>query len=397
MRKLFSFRCLVTFFFVFLISFLSGLQGCVEAPNPVGADILPDSDSPLLKRDTIFATSHDVRFFFSNTSSLDKFCIGKYQSYESWGLLGFFGFPDSLTDVKVLSATIRLKAVYHFGDSLGMLSFRAYRMTNGWFGDSLTLDSLRLQPSAYYDQTPLQLTFSQSIGDTDYATISIPDTALVRQWLATVNDTVQYNFGLLLEPTNTSVIMGFASYYSLDTTAMPLFTVEYEKNGERYTYEHQYSTARYLATAPISSIVTDPSLLYVQNGIPYRSILTFDVSSLPNPSIINSAKLMLTLVPSQSLFNSYSRDSLLVTQLNSDGTLSYPWMALSSVTVDSVGTHTYSIDLKTGLTNWVRKRYPARIVIMGYAETSSFDRFALYGENAPIAFRPRLEIVYTTR
>jgi len=379
------------------------LPGCVDAPNPIGAEILPETDLLLLKQDTLYATSHETRFFFSNNSSLDKFCVGKFQSYETWGLLGFFGLPDSLTNVRVLNASIRLKAAYHFGDSASNISFRAYRMVTSWVGDSLTLDSLRNFQSNYYDATPLQLSYSGAIGDTDYITIDIPDTSIVRQWLATVNDSTQYNYGLLLEPTNSSVIMGFASYYTLDTASMPTLTIEYEKDGEVQTYVHYYSLSRFLSSptptsASFSTIIKDSSeFFYAQNGIPYRGTLTFDVSSIPNPSNINSGFLYLTLEPTRSLSNNYMHDSVMVTQLNSDGTLSYPWISLSSVTTDSLGNRVYKIDIKKGIAYWIRKYYPAQIVIFGYGESSSFDRFAFYGSQASINLKPRLEILYSTR
>lgn len=382
---------------VFVILTLSVLTSCVEAPNSVGSEVLPSSDSPVLQVDTIFATYHETKHFFSNNSLLNMFCVGRYQSYEAWGLLAFYNFPDTFANISVKSASLRLKACYHFGDSATTLSFRAHRLKKAWFSDSLTLDSLKFFPSEYYDtSTPLSLTFSQALGDTDYVYIDIPDTQMVRLWLQTEHDSLPYNYGLLLEPTNSTIIMGFSSYYALDTSATPLLIVEYEKNGIPYTFIHQTSTTRYLASAP-NPALANSSLIYAQNGIPYRTIVQFDVSSIPNPSIINSATLTFTLNPAYSHFSTYHSDSILVSQVNVDGSLSFPWISISTVTTDTFGNRLYSVDLRTAVTSWVRNRYPAHIVVMGYGESASFTRFAFYGPDAPTALKPRITIVYTTR
>ncbi len=388
-------------FIIINISFLllSTIQGCVDAPNQVGADILSSTDLPELRKDTLYARTHETRFFISSNYTLDRFCIGKYQTYESWGILSFLDLPDSLKNIRVLSAKIRLKAMYRFGDSASILSFRAYRLLSDWTGDSLTYDSLTQRPSHYYDATtPLQLYFSQAIGDTDYVYIQIPDTAIVRQWFATIGDSIEYNYGLLFEPTNNSVILGFSTFYSLDTAAMPTLFVEYEKDGIQDTYIHQYSSSRFLPTANYSAIVSSSSLFYVQNGIPYRGILTFNVDNIPNPSVINSAYLYLTASNAQTLRNIYSRDSLIVTQLNSDGTMTYPWVAISTTTIDSLGNRTYKFDIKFAVNSWIRRRYPSQIIVMGYSENSTFDRTALYGVSASNAlYIPRIEVSYSTR
>ncbi|MCX7984018.1 MAG: hypothetical protein N3A63_03835 [Bacteroidetes bacterium] len=384
---------LIVFLFLFVLPIT---DGCVEAPNSVGSDVLPSTDSPSLQVATLVATDHEVKQFFSNTTLLNMFCVGKYQLYEAWGFLGFYGFPDTFTNISVRNAFIRLKARYHFGDSASTIAFNIHRLKKPWFGDSLSVDSLKLFANDYYDARTI-ITFSQTLGDSEYAYVDIPDTHMVRLWLQTTNDSLHYNYGLLFEPTNTSIIMGFSSYYATDTSAIPLLCVEYEKNGTQQTFIHHLSTSRYVASAPYSFVVTDPSLVYAQNGVSYRTLLRFDISSVPNPSIINSATLTFVLNPVHSILTRAAHDSILVSQVNVDGSLSFPWLTYSTVTTDSLGNKIYTVDIRSAVASWVRNRYPAHIVVMGYGESSTFDKFAFYGPSAPDALKPRIEVVYTQR
>jgi hypothetical protein len=381
----------------FIISF-----GCVEEANPVGAKLIPPKDAQVLKVDTLYATSHYTQYFPSNNSGIDRFFIGNYGSITSWGLLRFSLInADTIFGRPILSANVRLKVMSHQGDSLAELSFVPYRLLSPFGGDSLTYDSLQANPSFYYDPTPIGKIFSRShIDDADYINFSI-DTAVVRSWYN--NDTT--NYGMLLLPTNTNVIKGFFSFNSTDSSVMPRLSVTYvDTLGNNQISQDTTSSSRFLPYIDSTSLNMDKKMLYVLSGIPYRGVLTFDVSKLPSPCVINSSILELAQNKKLTSLSGYISDSLLSMQINDDGSLGMT--SSTSVNVmDSTGTTAprlvYRFDTRMQVQSWVERYLKlCRLEIIGYNETSSFDLHVMYGSDTiaiPNELRPRIIVTHSTK
>jgi hypothetical protein len=392
--------------FLIIISF-----GCVEEANPVGAKLIPPKDAQVLKVDTLYATGHYTQYFPSNNSGIDRFFVGNYGSITSWGLLQFPLFADTVLGGQILSASVRLKVMSHQGDSLAELSFVPYRLLSPFGGDSLTYDSLQANPSFYYDPTPIGKIFSRShIDDADYINFSI-DTAVVRRWFSSLADTV--NYGMLLIPTNAGLIKGFCSFNGYDSSFVPKLTVTYHPYVDSLstwdltrtlTFEDTTSTSRYLAYIDSTSLNKDKKMLYVLSGIPYRGVLTFDVSKLPSPCVINSSILELAQNKKLTSLSGYISDSLLSMQINDDGSIGMT--SSTSVNVmDSTGTTAprlvYRFDTRTQVQGWV-ERYSklCRLEIIGYNESSSFDLHVMYGSDTiaiPNELRPRIIVTHSTK
>jgi hypothetical protein len=370
--------------------------GCVEETNPVGSNILPAGDTQKLKIDTLYATGHYTQPALTNNSDIDRFFVGTCGSLTSWGMLRFSMYNDTIVDRPILSARIRLKVVGHYGDSLATLSFAPYRMLAGFSGDTLSFDSLQTNPSFYYDPTPIGKVFSRShIGDADYIEFSI-DTNTVRDWI-THGDTL--NFGILLKPENTNVIKGFYSYNSDDSSLVPKLSITFkDTNNISQTYEDTTSTSRFLAHIDSTSLNKDRTMLYVQAGVPYRGILTFNVDSLPMPCVINSATLEMTQNTTLTKLTGAIPDSLLSMQLYDDGSLSSSSYGVSTNTLKSTGTG-YKFDTRVAVQSWVTTHKNLRLMIVGYEESYSFDRHVLYGSNAAVSQdkRPRIILTYSTK
>ncbi len=232
----------IFFFCSAVVLFL--IIGCNDAPNSVG------KGSQLNKR--TMASSISIHFMPQIiprlqmkyiTSSIDRFMLGKYKTYQAWACLKFYSWPDSLIGIKITSASIHLKSVYHFGDSLAPLSFNVYRaMSKLFLSDSLTYDSLKLNSvtsanGIYYNRNN-QVPISYStipFGDTDAITINILDTTMLREWFSTNTDTVDFNDGIIFRPTNSNVIKGFYSFNTSDTSLQPTLYVSYiDTNGIPY-------------------------------------------------------------------------------------------------------------------------------------------------------------------
>ena len=117
---------------------------CNEDPNPVGAGLLPASD--FIQLDTLSATATGSYSQASIPLGLaSRILIGKTPEIESWAVLAFNPVPDSILFLPMVSAEVKLRTVYHFGDSLAPFSVDVHKVLQGWGTDSLTIDSVKAQ------------------------------------------------------------------------------------------------------------------------------------------------------------------------------------------------------------------------------------------------------------
>lgn len=396
----------ILLFCIASILFLIG--GCNDTPNSVGKGSLKQEDFGVVHVDTFYATDHSTIPNVMSTSSSDRFMIGQYKTYQAWTCLKFDQWPDTLVGVKIVSASIHLRSVYHFGDSLAPLSFNVYRaMSNLFLSDSLTYDSLKLNSvnsanGIYYNSNNAVGTYpSTSFGDTDAIIINILDTTMLRQWFSTNNDTSDLNDGLIFRPTNSNVIKGFYSYNNAsDTSLQPTLFVSYiDTNGiPYYDYPLKSSLSEYVATVNQASLITDNSLIYVQNGISYRGLVSFDSIPIPWPTSIHRAVLQVTLNSSQSSsqFIPFAHDSMFAlsvgTNQESDGG-AYG----TSLRNDSSGYPVYSFEIRSVAIRMLSNASIRKVILSGYIEDGSFDLHSLYGAIPDKKLKPRIIITYSVQ
>ncbi|HEX9829868.1 MAG TPA: hypothetical protein VGB10_06620, partial [Bacteroidota bacterium] len=352
------------------------LQGCMEEPNPVGSGVIPPSD--LLQLDT--ATVSSIGSFsmktVPNTVAPLNILVGKTNEYEAWALIRFSSIPDTLLFVDLVGAEIDLRSVSHFGDSLAPLSFDVHRVLTSWGGDSLNIDTLTAP--GFYDPS-ISSTFQMStVGDT--ATISVPlDTTLARAWLNSPLDTANTNFGVLLKPTNTSLVKGFATAFSPTVAHRPQLVARYRRPGSASidTVRLSTSIATFAATSSVTIPTGDSTRIYLQNGISSHGIVDFTISSLPPRATIHKAVMEITLDPLASRLNSHTRDSVYAFFVDTTGTLT-SLFAISEPAVAN-GQKVYRISITSFVQIWSRSDRPNRIALAGYAESYSLDSFVFYG------------------
>jgi hypothetical protein len=393
--------------FLGIAAMLFLLSGCNDTPNSVGKASLNNGDNGVVLVDTFYATDHSTVSNLIYTSSLDRFMIGKYKTYQAWTCLKFLGWPDSLIGVKITSATIQLKSVTHFGDSLASFSLNAYRgMSNLFATDSLTYDSLTLNSvnsanGVYYNSSPLTLQTFIPAGDTESATIQILDTAMIREWFSTNTDTTNLNDGLVLRPTNSNIIKGFYSFNESDTALSPTLYVTYiDSNGNAQSYSHKTGLSKFVSTVDQASLITDKNLMYVQNGISYRGLVSFDsiakISALW-PVSIHRALLQVTLNSSQSSgqSNPFVHDSMFALSVGTNGLSDGISYGLSQHSIDSSGRPMYSFDIRTIAVRWLSNASIRKLTLSGYDENSTFDVHAVYGAVPDKKLKPRIIITYS--
>jgi hypothetical protein len=375
------------------------MNGCNDTPNSIGKGSLPPQDYGVVHVDTFYATDHSSLPNQIFTSSIDRFMLGNYKTYQAWACLKFYGWPDSMIGVTITSATIQLKGVYHFGDSLAPLSFNVYRaMSNLFLSDSLTYDSLKLNSvnsvnGVYYNNPAVPIQTTMTVGDTMPITIKILDTSMLRQWFSTNTDTMNLNDGLILRPTNLNIIKGFYSFNASDTSLQPTLYVSYiDTNGiPYYDCSIKVGLSKYVSTVNQASLITDNNLIYVQNGISYRGLVSFDsISKISNnwPVSIHRALLQVTSYASVSVMH----DSLFALSVGPSGVSDGISYAISQDSTDNFGHRTYSFDIRPIAIRWLSNASIRKAALSGYFENGSFDLFKLYGTGA---LKPRIIITYS--
>ena len=400
---------LKVFRFILLLgiaSILFLINGCNDTPNSVGRGSQDKEDYGVVHVDTFYATDHTSTQNLIYTSSMDRFMLGKYKTYQAWTCLKFYGWPDSLIGAKITSATIRLRGVYHFGDSLAPLSFNAYRaMSNLFHSDSLTYDSLNLNSvnsvhGVYYNSSPLSIQTFIPIGDTGSITINILDTTMLREWFSTNTDTTDLNDGLIFRPTNSSIIKGFYSFNASDTSYQPVLYITYQDtNGNTLSYSHKVGLSKYVSTVNQANLITDTKLIYVQNGISYRGLVSFDSISTPWPVSVYRAVLQVTLnVPQSSAqFTPFAHDSLYALSVGTNDKSDGGAYGISQPTIDSSGHPIYSFEIRDLAVRVLNNASIRKIALSGYSESGSFDLHSIYGAQSAKKSKPRLIITYSVQ
>jgi len=284
-----------------------------------------------------------------------------------------------------------LKGIYHFGDSTASLSFDIYSAKASLANDSLSYDSLSLNGNYYYDNNHLINSYpATSFGDTESIKINISDTTMLRKWFSTNNDTLHLNNGIILRPTNSNIIKGFYSFNTADTAHQPTLYVTYkDTNGKAMSYSHKFGYAKYVSS--VTNLITDNDLIYIQNGISYQGLVSFDSITIPWPQPIIRAVLQFTSSTSMSV----SHDSLVAFSVGYSGISDGISYAISQCSTDISGHKIYSFEVGGKgqmAARWLSNASIRKVAISGYFESSSFDLYKLYGNGA---LKPRIIITYS--
>ncbi len=367
----------------------SSFVGCADDPSPVGSFLLPQGDRISVDSAIVLATesSAEKAIPFSFANSRQVIAIGKSGAFASWGFLRFSGIPDSLSTATVQSAEIRLQALYHLGDSLGQLSFTIHKALQDWNRTSFIYDSLATP--GIYDPSGSAVNLG-SFGDA--AVVQFPiDTALVREWALATLDTNYRNHGVVLEPTNTTVIKGFRSFEADSTADRPVLTIRYMMSGSAQveTLIVSNDADKFVAGASDTTFLRDSSLVAVRGGAAYRGVLGFNLSSIPKQSAIHRALLDVTVDAATSTLTSNEHDSLFALY----GGVPNP-VQPSTVVLES-GRKVYRFSVTEFVQAMVRGADP-RIRLSSFDEENSVGQFMINGSaSADPALRPKLTVLFS--
>ena len=279
---------------------------CSEDPTEQNALLAPLPFVGVAVRETTITATTGSSFRRSLPMNGAINLVGRNGNYTAISVFAFYSnyFPIRDT-VNVISARLSLRAANFFGDSTGSFGFTAHRISRSWSAGFTNWDSVQ---TGFYDASTVRGSYTGGVGaDTEKITVEL-DTAMVREWLRTVGTgNTDTKYGFVLVPTaGTGVVRGFHSFESDSTAYVPTLQIIAQNASGTVRDTASYSLGIDTFVGDNDALVSKPELLYVQAGIVYRSLLTFDVSSIPRGSTVHLAELQLERDPVTSKINRFS-------------------------------------------------------------------------------------------
>ncbi len=370
------------------------LVGCSNKVNQTGAWLVA-YDSTLVPqyldsiRDSVKTTSSEVNVGLATGSSA-ILSLGMVPWTEADLLMHFSTFGSAYGAQSILSATVIMTrgpyTIDPTGNSGNNLTFNGFSMDSTWNYATVTWDSV-----AAIGYGGANIVSSQSITD---STVEIGlDTSIVRLWTDATQDTLIKNNGFIIKPTNVGGVLSVYSQFTVTTTAAPICRVVYILNGTVDTLDVALDYSTSVAKTTLATTAPAGPYRIIQAGTGLRENLTFDLSKIPNYSIVNSA--LLTLQADTTAETPYSYSGIadtLVAYYLSDPTTNLVSTTGSAVALVSNGKYTF--DVSTIVQHMLNSKNYG-FLIAEYNETQNIDSRFLYDGSAPDSLKPRLVITYT--
>ena len=323
-----------------------------------------------------------------------RILIGKYQDIEASTLLKFvFGLPDSVEEdilagnINVTEAKIVLTRNYVFGDTSGTINFTTHKVNSEWSPTLFTIYSIQsldyeaADVGSNYEQTDSTYTFNLS-------------NELVFSWMQNYADTtLGSNEGIYLKPASSAgTIIGFEAFTAISSNAAKL-NIVINKTG---VYTDTISGFIY---ADVSLVAGNMPVLpsdnfAVQSSFALNAQLYFDLSSLPNGIIINSAELILTPDTLTTITGSSYNNSLRTLYVIDTSNIAVT--NGSDIILDYVN-NKYTGNLTSYVRRWVDEKVNYGMLIRPGSQIEGLELFGLKNSSAEFSLRPRLRIVYSLK
>jgi hypothetical protein len=375
------------------------IAGCSEDPGEseslVGSLPVDSFDT----RDTtiIADSSWSARRYIPMNSPVNL--LGRTsEGYQAMSMVQFFSLPHRDTII-VESATLTLTAVTWYGDSSGSLAFTAHRIERGWNPETVTWDSVQ---AGFYESGVERGSYSGGAAPDTHA-IAVPlDTAMVRQWLRRLSTDAVKNYGVALVPREGSTIVRGLGAMTIDSSSYwPKLRVVAVNVAGTVRDTASYSGGIDSFVGNQDNLVQDPSLIYLQAGVAYRSQVHFPMAGIPRGAIINAAQMDLSFNDAGASLGKFVRDRVVSAQLLVGGS-----EVTSSAESELSGAYgrpkteapeVYSFNVRHHAQAWVRgPNYGALVRTVNSSETRSIDRYLFHNErSSDPALRPRLHVTYS--
>ena len=321
------------------------------------------------------------------------------EGYQAISMVQFFNIPSRDT-ILVESATLTLTAVTWYGDSSGTLGFTVHRVEHGWNPETTTWDSVQ---TGFYEAGVERGSYSGGAGPDTQAIVVSLDTAMVRQWFRRLATDAVKNYGVALVPTPGSTIVRGMGSLTIDSSSYwPKLRVIAVNVAGTTRDTSTFSSGIDAFVGNLDNLVQDPSLIYLQAGVVYRSQVHFPMTGLPRGAIINAAEMEISFSDAGSSLNRFVKERVVSAQLLGGPDINSPAESEASgaygrPTSEAPGV--YSFNARHLAQAWLRgPNYGALLRTVRSSEFLSIDRYVFHNERSPDpALRPRLHVTYSVQ
>lgn len=383
-----------------LVALLLILASCSENPSITGYNLVSPSDSLVVtKFDSILDSSYTYTkkvIQKENMGSTRRILVGNYEDIKSFALIRFLiGLSTELkeavknSNATVSAAKLTLYPVYRYGDSTSnSFSMEIREIKTYWSEYTFTIDSLL--SNLISDEN---ISINNLDQDSIYYCELNPE-AVLNWFKALVDDSLSDPQGILISPTSsTNYIRGFASLNSFfDKDPIVLEVV--------VNYNSKTDTLKYYASADLhvikkeNPILQNNQYLVVQSGIKQKSYLYFDISKVPQRSIVISAYLRLYLDSLKSNFGTSFQDSLLILYVTDSSNISIDSSTAMILTRTPYGY--YEGNLSNFVQKWIDNNSNRGLLLNTRDPDGGLERFEFFGPEFSIREkRPQLIINYS--
>ncbi len=332
---------------IFLI-FLTFLHCTNNTPLPNGYDLLEREGKVGLQPPITLQPVNIGRFWRAvPTGDKSTLLLGSGKDAHSFIILQDRNLSKVSSENTVVSAKLAMYAVDHFNDQTAYV-VTAHRVERSWDEKTVVLSDVE---NAY--RTEVLESWNFTPGDTTWHEFQFTDTNFITEWISDTKNSTPLINGLLLKfdqaPGGTVFYSSEASNYkpyiqvvSQEATGALDTTIAY--------LTHDASLLQATNGIAEYELEENPDVLHVGNGMGYRSMLQFDLSSLPAEATIHRARLAFVIDPDNVLIPGTSSDGAFSVGIGAADSLG-EWIGLSKLDSTVIIDPNYSPGVDVASTN----------------------------------------------
>ena len=273
------------------------IAGCThDKPLPSGYEMLDRGDKGEIFVKTLSAVRAGSYWETPKAGTQGTLLLGETGDFKSYIVLRFTNFA-AIDTANVISATLKLHQFNTIGEGSECRA-DVYKVTDPWLADisdqadwEKNVTWQDIQNSV--DQTTSYGTLSVSTQDTT-TTVSTPlDTNLVNDWIR--SDT---NYGIVLAVNQADLMVQFfSSEASTNWPMLELIHIDSDNVTDTTSVSlyHDASLIQYNYNVPEKELQENVPLINIGNASGYKSLIQFDLKSIPEQATIHHALLTLTV------------------------------------------------------------------------------------------------------
>ncbi len=330
---------------------------------------------------------HDTTYQTTVPTGAEIFLFaGHHKDLQCQTLLHFSALPDSGV-VDSVFFTYNIDSTH--GSFPGLIAPSVYMITGDWEESEITW-------KMFYDGGLMGDKVATEVVTIDEDSIRITFPAHIMQsWMDT---TTTDNHGILLTypPPDTGFITQFYSKEGpIDWIYVPHMIIHVTHDTVQSTYERYPMADAFIASSPFTQ---NANQLHIADATALRTLLYFDVASIPQNATINNARL--TLYGDTTLsFPDHSGAFYVMAWVTNDTTW---WSSIETVSFDStlsfngkIEGDSVSIDLTYYVQNWtIGTKENYGLLLRGGNERSNIRRRIFHSSAVP-GKKPKLEVFYS--